>query len=130
MLGVIAGYDPNNSTTSREPVPDYARSLNRDIKGIRVGVIHELQDRLSPEVADSFGAAMKQLAALGATVDEVSIPSIDGAVTVALNIIWSEALEYHDSTLKTRADDYVRRVRRMRQMGTSVPATTSIRRQP
>jgi aspartyl-tRNA(Asn)/glutamyl-tRNA(Gln) amidotransferase subunit A len=129
MLGVIAGYDPNDSTTSREPVPDYMQSLNRHIKGIRVGVIRELQDRLAPEVADSFGAAMKQLAALGATVDEVSIPSIDGAVTVALNIIWSEALEYHESMIKTRADDYGRGVRRMLEMGMTMPVTSYIRAQ-
>ncbi len=92
-------------------------------------MIHELQDRLSPEVADSFGAAMKQLAALGATVDEVSIPSIDGAVTVALNIIWSEALEYHESMLKMHADDYGRGVRRMLEMGMTMPVTSYIRAQ-
>src|SRR5260370_13310961 len=130
MLGVIAGYDPNDSTTSREPVPDYMQSLDRDIKGIRVGVIRELQGRLAPEVADSFGAAMKQLAALGATVDEVSIPSIDGAVTVALNIILSEALEYHESMLKMHADDYGRGVRRMLAMGVTMPVTNYIRAQP
>src|SRR5260370_4254491 len=129
MLGVIAGYDPNDSTTIREAVPDYRQSLDRDIKGIRVGVIRELQGRLAPEVADSFGAAMKQLAALGATVDEVSIPSIDGAVTVALNIIWSEALEYHESMLKMHADDYGRGVRRTLEMGMTMPVTSYIRAQ-
>src|SRR5260370_1354636 len=109
-----------------EPLAYYEKPLKRDIKGIQVGVIHELQDRLSPEVADSFGAAMKRLAALGATVDEVSIPSIDGAVTVALNIIWSEALEYHQSMLKMQADDYGRGVRRMLEMGMTQPVTSYI----
>jgi aspartyl-tRNA(Asn)/glutamyl-tRNA(Gln) amidotransferase subunit A len=27
MLSVIAGHDPNDPTSSREPVPDYAAAL-------------------------------------------------------------------------------------------------------
>src|SRR5215471_1280725 len=63
MLGVIAGFDPNDATTSPEPVPDYARALTGDIKGIRIGVIRELRSGVSAEVGEGFDAAMKQLAA-------------------------------------------------------------------
>ena len=38
MLGVIAGYDPRDPTTSAAPVPDYAAGLKQDIKGITIGV--------------------------------------------------------------------------------------------
>src|SRR5579863_4809791 len=39
MLNVIAGHDPNDATSSREPVPDYTSRLGGDLKGLRVGVI-------------------------------------------------------------------------------------------
>lgn len=129
MLGVIAGYDPNDPTSSREPVPDYSLALNRDIKGIRVGVISELQTGLSDEVAQGFAAALKQLAALGADVEEVSMPSIEAAPMVALNIIWGEALEYHENWIRTRADAYGKGVRRMLEVAMTLPLTTYIRAQ-
>ncbi len=47
MLNVIAGHDPNDSTSSREPVPDYTATLNAGVKGMRIGVIRELMDGLS-----------------------------------------------------------------------------------
>jgi aspartyl-tRNA(Asn)/glutamyl-tRNA(Gln) amidotransferase subunit A len=37
MLGVIAGHDPNDATSSSEPVPDYTQALDRDIKGCESG---------------------------------------------------------------------------------------------
>jgi aspartyl-tRNA(Asn)/glutamyl-tRNA(Gln) amidotransferase subunit A len=129
MLGVIAGHDPNDATSSREPVPDYTQALGHDIKGVRVGVIRELQEGLSTEVASGFDAAMKQLAALGADVEEVSIPSIEAAPAMALRIIWSEALEYHEDWLRTRADLYGKGVRRMLEMALTVPVTGYIRAQ-
>src|SRR6266404_7723655 len=44
MLQVIAGSDRNDSTSSRERVPDYSAGLERDISGKRIGVIRELND--------------------------------------------------------------------------------------
>jgi len=81
MLNVIAGYDPNDATSSREPVPDYTSRLGGDLKGMRVGVIRELNTGVSEPVARAFSAALKQLGSLGATVEEVSIPSfVEGSL--------------------------------------------------
>jgi aspartyl-tRNA(Asn)/glutamyl-tRNA(Gln) amidotransferase subunit A len=129
MLGVIAGYDPNDATSSREPVPDYTQALNRDIKGVRIGAIRELQSGLSDEVAHGFAVALRQLGALGADIDEVSIPSIEASSAAALNIIWSEALEYHEKWIRTRANDYGKGVRRMLEMAMTLPASSYIRAQ-
>ena len=38
LLGVIAGHDPNDPTSSTEPVPDYEASLDGDIRGLVIGV--------------------------------------------------------------------------------------------
>src|SRR5512142_766560 len=39
VLGVIAGHDPNDSTSSTHPVEDYTRDLDRGVKGMRFGVV-------------------------------------------------------------------------------------------
>src|SRR6266851_9149553 len=129
MLSAIAGFDPNDPTSSREPVPDYARALGGDIKGIRIGVIRELRTGVSAEVGEGFDAAMKQLAALGAEVEEVSMPSIDAAPMTVLHIIWGEALEYHEQWIRTRADQYGKGVTRMLEMAMTMPVTAYIRAQ-
>jgi aspartyl-tRNA(Asn)/glutamyl-tRNA(Gln) amidotransferase subunit A len=129
MLGVIAGFDPKDATSSREPVPDYARALCRDIKGTRIGVIRELRAGVNTEVGDGFDAAMKQLAALGGEIEEVSMPSIDAAPMAVLHIIWGEALEYHEQWIHTRAEHYGKGVRRMLEMAMTMPVTAYIRAQ-
>jgi aspartyl-tRNA(Asn)/glutamyl-tRNA(Gln) amidotransferase subunit A len=129
MLGVLAGFDPHDATTSREPVPDYARALTGDVKGTRIGVIRELRTGVSAEVGDGFEAAMKQLAALGAEIEEVSMPSIEAVPMMVLHIIWGEALEYHEQWIRTRADQYGKGVRRMLEMAMTMPVTAYIRAQ-
>jgi aspartyl-tRNA(Asn)/glutamyl-tRNA(Gln) amidotransferase subunit A len=129
MLSTIAGFDPNDPTSSREPVPDYTLTLGSDIKGVRAGIIHELCAGLSNEVRDGFDSATKQLAALGAELEDVSIPSIEAAPMIVLQIIWGEALEYHENWLRTRSDDYGKGVRRMLEMAMTMPVTAYIRAQ-
>ncbi|HVC44386.1 MAG TPA: amidase, partial [Candidatus Binataceae bacterium] len=129
MLQVIAGHDPNDPTSSSEPVPDYSAALGRDLKGVRVGIIRELSRDISAEVAQSFDGAMRTLRGLGAIIDEVSIPSIDAAPAVALNIMYAEALEYHERWFIERPEDYGRGVRRLLEAAIALPATTYIRSQ-
>ena len=129
MLQVIAGYDPNDPTSSRETVPDYSAALGRDLKGVRVGVIGELGRDVAADVAAAFDGAMRTLRDLGAIVDEVSIPSIDGAPTLAMNIMYAEGLEYHERWFVERAQDYGRGVRRMLEAAMALPATAYIRSQ-
>jgi aspartyl-tRNA(Asn)/glutamyl-tRNA(Gln) amidotransferase subunit A len=127
MLQVIAGHDPDDPTSSAEPVPDYSAALGRDLKGVRVGVIRELNQGLTDEVARSLEAAMRTLAGLGAIVDEVSLPSVEESGAVAMNIMYAEALEYHESWFVQRVQDYGRGVRKMLEAATVLPATAYVR---
>jgi len=129
MLSAIAGRDPLDSTSSGEPVPDYAAALTGEIKGMRVGVIKELTIGLSDDVAHGFNAAMRQMRELGAEVADVSIPSIAMAASVATNIMFAEAAEYHEEWMRTRADDYGNDVRRTLEAGMLTPAIYYVRAQ-
>lgn len=129
MLNVIAGHDPNDSTSSREPVPDYTSTLNAGVKGTRIGVIRELMDGLSDDVAKSFKAATRQLSDLGATVDEVSIPSLPTANVINSIATFTEALEYHEEWFRTRAEDYGADVRRLLEAGMAITGVAYVRAQ-
>ena len=129
MLNVIAGHDPNDSTSSREPVPDYTATLNTGVKGIRVGIVRELMDGLSDDVAKSFKMAMRQLTDLGASVDEVSIPTLPSANVINSIVTFSEALEYHEEWMRTRPDDYGDDVRRLLESGIAITGVAYVRAQ-
>ncbi|HYB90521.1 MAG TPA: amidase [Candidatus Binataceae bacterium] len=129
MLGVIAGRDAHDSTASRNPVPDYTPSLGREIKGVRIGVIRELTTSLSDDVSRAFSAALQQLSALGAIVEEVSVPSIIAATVVISAISSGEALDYHEPWMRTRAADYGPDVRRMLELAMAMPAASYVRAQ-
>jgi aspartyl-tRNA(Asn)/glutamyl-tRNA(Gln) amidotransferase subunit A len=129
MLQVIAGHDPSDATSSREPVPDYASACGRTIKGLRIGVILELTTGLSEDVARSFNAAVAQLRSLGADVVDVSLPAIDHAASIATNITWAEAAEYHERHMRTRPQDYGHDVRRMLEGAMMLPAAHYVRAQ-
>ena len=129
MLGVIAGYDPKDSTSSREAVPDYTAGLENGVKGIRIGVIRELSDGLSEQVSRSFNAALKQFASLGASADEVSIPSLAMATVINGVVIYTDALEYHERWMRERREDYGEDVRRLLEAGMLVSGVAYVRAQ-
>lgn len=79
LLEVIAGtddLDPRQYHSLKPGTLDYSSGLGQDIKGMRVGVVKEGFGRPESEadVDAAVRAAADQLRALGAVVDEVSIP--------------------------------------------------------
>ena len=129
MLSVIAGNDSFDSISSQLPVPDYAAGLTGDLNGVRVGVISQLMLGLSDEVAHAFHDAMRQLRSAGAQVDEVSLPNLDHATTIATNIMFAEAAEYHEQWMRTRPHEYGADVRRSLEAGMLTPAMYYVRAQ-
>lgn len=129
MLQVIAGCDPMDATSSREPVPDFSSAIGHDIKGIRIGIIRELCRDVAPDVTASFGRAMRTMGDLGAVIDEVSIPSIDAAPGLTTTIMYAEALEFHERWFVQRPRDYGGGVRRLLEAASALPATAYVRSQ-
>ncbi len=41
LLNVMAGFDEHDSTSVNKPVPDYTKTLNDPIKGLRIGLPKE-----------------------------------------------------------------------------------------
>ncbi len=81
MLGAMAGFDPNDSTSVDRVVPDYAATLNGSLQGLRIGLPKEyFGEGLDPEVAKVIEAAVAEYRALGAEVVEISLPNTSLAV--------------------------------------------------
>ncbi len=81
LLNVMAGFDERDSTSVNEPVPDYTKSLNDDIKGLRIGLPKEYFSKgLGAEVAKVIEAAIAEYKKLGAQVVEVSLPNSQLAI--------------------------------------------------
>jgi aspartyl-tRNA(Asn)/glutamyl-tRNA(Gln) amidotransferase subunit A len=91
VLGIIAGHDPGDSTSSSTPVDDYTADLSTGIKGMRLGVVREAVEQLAGEVRANFEDALRALRDLGAHIEEVSVPSIGYAIAVYYIVANAEA---------------------------------------
>ncbi len=76
ILNVIAGLDPNDSTTVNAPVPNYLDALQGEsLRGVRVGVPREyFVEGMAASVEGAIRAAIAHLETLGAELHEVSLP--------------------------------------------------------
>jgi aspartyl-tRNA(Asn)/glutamyl-tRNA(Gln) amidotransferase subunit A len=91
ILGVIAGRDPNDSTSSNVEVDDYS-AVAGDVRGLRVGVPREyFGEGLDSDVKEKIEAAIKTFEELGANVVDVSLPHTEYAVPVYYLIATAEA---------------------------------------
>ena len=92
VLGVIAGYDPCDATSSTEPVPDYTAGIDAGVRGLRLGVPSEyFGEGLDPEVRRAIEAAIEQLRAAGAEIKPISLPHTRYAVPTYYVIATAEA---------------------------------------
>ena len=107
-LESIAGYDPKDPYTWDAPVPDYTAALDGDVRGLRVGVISEIMTShwLDPEVRDVVVKATAVLGELGATVEDVSIPLVTHANTIAGTALSAEVALNQRNMIRDRLDEY------------------------
>ncbi len=90
---VMAGADPMDATCIPEPAPAVSPVLGRGLDGLRVGVVKELcgGEGFEAEVVARFGEAVGKLEAAGATVVDVSLPSVAYALSAYYLIAPAEA---------------------------------------
>ena len=75
MLQVMAGSDPQDSSTSSEPVPNYAAEVNESIRDLRIGIDWRYVERgVEQPVVDGVRTAVEILRGQGGVVREVEIP--------------------------------------------------------
>jgi aspartyl-tRNA(Asn)/glutamyl-tRNA(Gln) amidotransferase subunit A len=81
LLAHIAGRDENDATSAPVPVPDYLSELSRPVRGMRLGIPKEFfGEGLDPEVRSIIEAGIRNAAALGCELVEVSLPHTEYAI--------------------------------------------------
>jgi len=92
VLQGIMGHDPLDATSWAGDYPDLASRLKTGIEGVRIGVVKELAgDGYEPAVIDACVAMVDRLADAGAEIEEVSLPTLDVALSAYYLIAPAEA---------------------------------------
>ena len=92
VLEAISGYDHRDSTSVNVPVPNYYQQINGNIKGLKIALpVEYLGDGIDPEIRKAVLKAAEQYRALGATVEEVSLPYSKYGIPAYYIIASSEA---------------------------------------
>jgi aspartyl-tRNA(Asn)/glutamyl-tRNA(Gln) amidotransferase subunit A len=92
MMGVIAGHDEMDATSSAAPVPDYAKESDKGADGLRIGVPAEyFGEGLDAEVRAQIEKGIEALKAAGCTVKAVSLPHTRYAIPTYYLVATAEA---------------------------------------
>ena len=93
MLNTISGYDPGDSTSVPENVPDFTSFLTEDLTGVTIGIPKEVTalEGLDPDVAAVVKEAVGIVESRGARCIEVSLPNTEHVVAVYYVIAPCEA---------------------------------------
>ncbi|MBU2645772.1 Asp-tRNA(Asn)/Glu-tRNA(Gln) amidotransferase subunit GatA [bacterium] len=92
VLQTIAGFDKKDATSLKVDVPDYASFLHQSIKGMKIGIIKELDlSSCDDPVVSIFQDNIAVLSDAGAEIVEISMPNIADAVATYYVIAPCEA---------------------------------------
>ncbi|MEE9171758.1 MAG: amidase [candidate division NC10 bacterium] len=132
MLQVLAGEDSRDVTTSALPVPDYARLLGGDLKGLRIGLASAFftdPAEVDPSVMAAVREALQTMESVGARVEEVSVPFLRHAPAIQYITLATEASANHARLLRTRGRELGLDVRRRLELGEFITAPQYVRAQ-
>lgn len=94
VLSVIAGHDTKDATSLKMNAVDYTAELRPTMRaGIRVGVVTDAieAEGIDPEITRAVQAAVAQLQKQGATIKQVTLPTLNYAAAAYFIISRAEA---------------------------------------
>ncbi len=125
MFEAIAGFDANDLTSLRAPVPDMRGQLERGVAGLRIGFDRAYAlDGVDRGLARAIEAAVEEFARLGAEIVEVQVPDLSEVLPTWPVLCAAEAAEAHRADYPSRANEYGEYFREFLAMGASVDAGT------
>jgi aspartyl-tRNA(Asn)/glutamyl-tRNA(Gln) amidotransferase subunit A len=123
VMYVMAGHDPKDSTSAREPVPDYEAALNGDLRGLRIGVAETFfLDGADTSVLAAMEEGLKALHARGASVVRMKLPLTDDIAAYGAIVSRCEAAAIHSEWLRKHAPDYAIHLSARMYPGLAIPA--------
>ena len=106
MLEIIAGRDPLDLTTSPKVVDSYTSALDKDVKGLRIGIdLNYIEENVHPELVQAIHEVKMGLENEGCQLVEISVSHVEMSahwpVTTGV-----EALHAHHATYPCKKDEY------------------------
>ena len=92
VLQIIAGRDPNDSTSTTAPVPEYRAEIGKPVAGLRIGIPKEyFGEGMDSGVREKIEAGIEVFKKLGCKLVEIHMPHTDYAIAVYYIIATAEA---------------------------------------
>ena len=92
LLNSICSYDPKDSTSSQKKIPDFEKSTDESIKGMKIGIPKEYEaDGISEDITEYLEKGKEWLKESGAEIVEISLPHIKYALPCYYIIAPAEA---------------------------------------
>jgi aspartyl-tRNA(Asn)/glutamyl-tRNA(Gln) amidotransferase subunit A len=92
VLQIISGRDPNDSTSTTAPVPDYRAEIDKPIKGLRIGIPKEyFGEGMDEGVRNKMEGGIRLFKKLGCELLDIHMPHTDYAIATYYIIATAEA---------------------------------------
>jgi Asp-tRNA(Asn)/Glu-tRNA(Gln) amidotransferase A subunit family amidase len=104
LLSALEGYDPQD-IRSRQVAP-VAVDWQKEIKGLRVGVLKEAETLAAPEALAAWQIGLAELQKAGVELYEVSVAGFDLLRSLNGALLGIEASAFHQPNLSSRLEDF------------------------
>ena len=114
LLQQMAGHDPRDPASAREPVPNFSAGLALGVKGLRIGVIRhffEADNPIGAETQRGIETSLDVFRSQGAILSDVVLSPLRAYSAANRVIMNAEVAAIHECWLRTRSGEYGERLR-------------------
>jgi aspartyl-tRNA(Asn)/glutamyl-tRNA(Gln) amidotransferase subunit A len=81
LLQHLAGFDPKDSTSTDLAVPNYIKTIDNNLAGLKIGCPKQFFDNtLDPKIAELINKAIEEYQKLGCTIKTIDLPTAKLAI--------------------------------------------------
>ena len=132
LLQAMAGHDPEDPGSANRPVPDFHAALAQGVRGKRIGVIrhfHESDNPVSPATLAGIENTIAVLRAEGATITDITLPSLAEYNATGWAIIYAESFAVHEAWMQSAPEKYGEYMRHRLALGALMTSADYIQAQ-
>ena len=132
LLQAMAGHDPADPASADVAVPDFRTGLDAGVKGKRIGVVRhffEADNPVSAATAKGIEDALAVFRAAGATVVDVTLPSLQEFNAAGWVVLTAEAYAIHERWMQSSPEKYGEYLRHRLALGALLGAADYVQAQ-